>query len=115
MQTIQTQRGHSQGGVAGNLFDEDGFLADPALWGEQLARQVAREEGVGELTARHWKVIEHIREGFFRLGAAPSMRRVCRATSLSQAQMLHLFGGCRAIWRISGLPNPGEEAKAHLI
>ena len=88
---------------------------DQALWSEQLALQIAREEGVDELTAAHWTVIEHIREKFFRLGAPPNMRRVCKATSLSQAQVHHLFGGCRAIWRISGLPNPGEEAKTYLI
>jgi len=115
MQTTQTQDS-SRGDVAArNLFDEDGFLVNQALWSEQLASQIAREEGVRELTADHWMVIEHIREKFFRLGALPNIRRVCKATALSRTQLHHLFGGCMAIWRISGLPNPGEEAKAYLI
>lgn len=114
MQTIQTQ-GHPRGSVAANLFDEDGYLIDQTLWSGQLAQQIAREEDIDELTSDHWMVIEHIREKFFRLGALPNMRRVCKATSLSRAQVHLLFGGCRSIWRISGLPNPGEEAKAYLI
>ena len=114
MQATQTQ-GYFRGDSAAKLFDEDGFLMDQALWSEQLASQIAREEGVRELTAAHWMVIEHIREKFFRLGALPNIRRVCKATSLSRAQLHNLFGGCITIWRVSGLPNPGEEAKAYLI
>jgi tRNA 2-thiouridine synthesizing protein E len=25
-----------------------------------------------------------------------------------------LFGGCRAAWRIAGLPNPGDEALSYM-
>jgi hypothetical protein len=25
-----------------------------------------------------------------------------------------LFSDCRSLWRIAGLPNPGEEAKAYM-
>ena len=84
MQTIQTQD-HSRGGVAANIVDEDGFLADQAFWCEQLAQQLAREEGIDELTSAHWIVIDHIRAKFFHLGALPNMRRVCKATTLSRA------------------------------
>ena len=70
---------------------------------------------VGTLTEQHWLVLHHIREKFFRLGALPNMRRVCRDTSLSRTQVHNLFGSCLAIWRIAGLPNPGEEARAYLI
>jgi len=44
----------------------------------------------------------------------PSLRRVCRATGLSRDEVHDLFGGCLPVWRIAGLPNPGEEAKAYL-
>jgi len=103
------------GGIGPDLFDEDGFLIDFASWDERLASDIAAEEHVGRLTDAHWRVIEHIREKFLRLGALPNMRQVCRATSLSRTQIHNLFGSCQAIWRIAGLPNPGEEAKAYLI
>ena len=85
------------------------------LWSEELGRDLAEEEGVGVLTEKHWRVLLHVREKFFRIGALPSMRRVCRETALSKAEIYGLFGGCLVIWRIAGLPNPGEEARAYLI
>jgi tRNA 2-thiouridine synthesizing protein E len=97
------------------LFDEDGFIIDHSLWNEQLAPAIAAQEGIAELTETHWRVIDHIRGKFLRLGALPTMRLVCRETALSRVQLHNLFGGCRSIWRIAGLPNPGEEAKAYLI
>lgn len=95
------------------LFDEDGFLANPADWNDVLASQLASEQQVPTLTDRHWRVIRHIRERYFRVGGVPNMRRVCRETDLRKADIQQLFGGCLAIWRIAGLPNPGEEAKAY--
>jgi len=101
--------------VAGTAFDPDGFLVDHTLWSEQLGRTIAEAEGVGPLSEKHWRVIHYIRGRFDQLGALPSMRRVCRATEIPKAHVYALFGSCLTIWRIAGLPNPGEEAKAYLI
>lgn len=101
--------------VVGTAFDENGFLLDHSQWSEGLGRAIAEEEGVGPLGEKHWRVIHYIRDRFEALGALPSMRRVCRATELPKAQIYALFGSCLAIWRIAGLPNPGEEARAYLI
>ncbi len=96
-------------------FDEDGFLADALLWTRGLAEQVALLDDIAPLTESHWKVIEHIRERFFRVGGVPAMRLVCRATGLNKTAIRQLFGDCRTVWRVAGLPNPGEEAKAHFL
>lgn len=97
-----------------SLFDEDGFLMDPGHWTEGLARWLAWQEHVGELGDDHWRVIRHLRDRFQALGGMPSMRRVCRATGLSREAIHGLFGNCLRVWRIAGLPDPGEEAKAYL-
>ena len=96
------------------LFDEDGYLLIQDFWNERLAVQIAEEEGVGPLTEEHWRVLHHVREKFLRLGGHPGMRRVCKETALSRREIYNLFGGCLAIWRVAGLPNPGEEARAYL-
>ena len=96
------------------LFDEYGYLLNQDLWSEQFGEQIAVQEGVGPLTEKHWIVVNHVREKFFRLGGLPNMRRVCRETALSKTQIYTLFGSCLAIWRIAGLPNPGEEARAYM-
>ena len=95
-------------------FDEDGYLLDPELWDEDMGQAIALQEGVGTLNENHWRVIDHIRERYFTLGGVPNLRRVCRATSLSKLEVYDLFGSCLTIWRIAGLPNPGEEAKTYL-
>jgi tRNA 2-thiouridine synthesizing protein E len=99
----------------GQAFDEDGFLLDHNVWTEELGRAIAEEEAVGPMTEEHWRVIAHVRNKFLTLGALPNLRLVCRATNLSKADIYTLFGGCMVIWRIAGLPNPGEEAKAYAI
>lgn len=114
MYSLNSQTPYAQPHLAHQLFDEDGFLIDTLLWSEQLARTLAQEEGLEQLTAEHWRVIGFIRDKFLRIGAPSNMRQVCRGTELSRAQIKGLFGGCLAIWRIAGLPNPGEEAKSYL-
>lgn len=96
------------------LLDDDGFLAHIGQWNEALAQRIARREGIAYLDESHWRLIRHVRERFLALGGLPSMRRVCRATGLSRNEVHELFGGCMPVWRIAGLPNPGEEAKTYL-
>nr|WP_296748461.1 TusE/DsrC/DsvC family sulfur relay protein [Thioalkalivibrio sp.] len=100
--------------VPASIFDEDGFLVDFGQWNEALAQRIAQQEGITHLDDPHWRLIRHVRERFLALGGLPSLRRVCRATGLSRDEVHDLFGGCLPVWRISGLPNPGEEAKAYM-
>jgi len=114
MMHLNGQAPHLSTLPARHFFDEEGYLMDPSLWTEDLARTLARMEGLGRLHAEHWQVIHFIRGKFLRLGALPNLRQVCRGTELSRAEIKDLFGGCLVIWRIAGLPNPGEEAKAYI-
>jgi tRNA 2-thiouridine synthesizing protein E len=95
-------------------FDEDGFLSDPAHWTPALAEELAQEAGIAELGAKHWQVIDFVRERYFTIGALPVMRLVCRASGLDPNSAHKLFSSCRSLWRIAGLPNPGEEAKSYM-
>jgi tRNA 2-thiouridine synthesizing protein E len=95
-------------------FDEDGFLLDADCWSERLAGELAEEEGIPSLQMAHWRVIRFVRDRYLRLGAIPPMRRICRSSELSRAEAKQLFGGCLQVWRIAGLPHPGEEAKAYM-
>ena len=96
------------------VADDQGFLLDSSQWSRETARHLAHLEGVDELTLRHWAVIRYMRERYLGSDALPNIRLVCRATGLDRKEIEHLFGGCRSIWRIAGLPNPGTEALAHM-
>lgn len=95
-------------------FDEDGFLIDPGHWNEDLAEQLAAAADVTPLTPVHWETIRYIRDKYLSVGALPPMRHVCRQLGLLRGEVKAMFGGCQQLWRIAGLPNPGEEAKAYM-
>jgi len=96
------------------VFDEDGFLADPDLWTEQIGRNIAELRGIRPLQSKHWVVLHYLRDRYLRLGAIPPMRRICRSSAMSREDIKSLFGNCLEVWRIAGLPNPGEEAKSYM-
>jgi TusE/DsrC/DsvC family sulfur relay protein len=59
--------------IANAPFDVDGegFLTDPQQWNEQIAEAIARDNGIPELTDRHWLVVRFMRERYLATGNAP--------------------------------------------
>ena len=96
------------------LFDEDGFLINPSIWTHDLASEIAKLDGIGPLSQDHWTIINQVRDRYFRLGAVPLTRRICRVSNLDRNALAQLFGTCRTMYRVAGLPNPGEEMKAYM-
>ena len=95
-------------------LDEDGFLVDPQQWTPQLADQLAVAAALPPLGERHFRTIDFIREKYLSIGAMPPMRQTCRKIGLGRHEIKSLFGGCRQLWRIAGLPNPGGEAMSYM-
>ena len=95
-------------------FDDDGLLKDPAQWSEAVAVEIARREGIGSLNGEHWEVIRSLRDHYTKFGVAPAMAQVCRNHGKGKNWVHDLFHTCLNAWRVAGLPNPGEEAKAYL-
>ena len=95
-------------------FDEDGFLISPNLWTSELATQLAETAELGALNKAHWNIIQFIRKKYLSIGAIPPMRSICREFGYEKDAVQGLFGGCTQLWKIAGLPNPGEEAKAYM-
>ena len=107
--------------VAGGLvpaerpaFDAAGYLLASEDWSPRLARDLALQAGIRDLTAKHWEVIEFVRAGYFSVGSLPVMRLVCRSVGIDPASAHKLFANCRSLWRIAGLPNPGPEALSYM-
>jgi TusE/DsrC/DsvC family sulfur relay protein len=95
-------------------FDEDGFLKEPEIWSERLAQQIAENDGLGPLADAHWEVIACLREHYLKSGALMPPSHVCWVNHLGRYCVQDLFGSTREAWRVAGLPNPGEEAKAYM-
>jgi TusE/DsrC/DsvC family sulfur relay protein len=88
--------------------DAEGFLTDPQQWNEQLAEQIARENGIPELTARHWLVINFMRERYLTTGAAPSIRSLGKESGVPIKELYQLFpkGPAKLAAKIGGIPKP---------
>ncbi len=94
-------------------LDEEGYLLDASSWDPAFTERRAQEANL-KLTPLHWQLIELIRDKYLRLGALPPMRSVCRAVGIDKNELKAQFGSCLALWKMAGLPNPGEEAKAYM-
>lgn len=89
-------------------LDEDGFVMDPDLWNEDVARAFAAGEGVNDLTEEHWKVIRYIRNYYNQFQIAPMVRKMCKETSITLKSMYELFptGPAKGACKLAGLPKP---------
>lgn len=97
------------------LVDAEGFLSDPESWNDDIARMIAHDDGLPELTPEHWVVIHALRDHYHRFGTAPpAFSHICNEHHLGKHCMENLFRSDREAWRIAGLPDPGEEAKAYM-
>jgi len=88
--------------------DEDGFIVDPANWNEAVAADLAKIEGVNELTPDHWKVVKMLRDYYLEYGIAPMIRKLCKATGFQLKQIYDLFpsGPAKGACKVAGLPKP---------
>ncbi len=96
------------------IFDPDGFLLDPDMWSENLADRIAQNDGLGELNELQYGLLHALRREYSRHGTVTALSHVCHLTGQEPSCMQHLFPTPREAWRVAGLPNPGEEAKAYL-
>jgi len=96
--------------LAGKQFDvdEDGFIQDPSQWDDVIARALAEQEGIKELTEEHWKVIRYLREYYLQFGIAPMIRKLCKETGFQLKYIYQLFptGPAKGACKLAGLPKP---------
>jgi tRNA 2-thiouridine synthesizing protein E len=89
-------------------LDADGNLANRSDWSEDLARELAAEDGIAELTPQHWAVINFMRSVFEKEGDAPSIRRLTKESGVDTKTLYALFpkGPAKRAAKIAGLPKP---------
>lgn len=97
--------------VKGKIFElnEEGFLANPDEWNEEIAAALAKaEEEIDELTEAHWAVIKYIRQYYVENNLAPMVRAVCKTTGFALKYIYELFpsGPAKGACKVAGLPKP---------
>jgi TusE/DsrC/DsvC family sulfur relay protein len=89
-------------------FDNDGFMVAPELWDDEVARAIAEEEGIDEMSEDHWKIVNFIRDYWKEHDLAPPVRLICQELGVGVRQIYKLFiaGPARVACRVAGLPKP---------
>ncbi len=88
--------------------NDEGFMTAPAEWTKDIALEIAKEEGIAELTPAHWKVIDFCRQSATTSRAAPTLRTITNGAGVSTKEMFALFpkGPAKKVAKISGLGKP---------
>jgi len=88
--------------------NDEGYLTNPDEWSPQIAVELAREEGLAELTDQHWKIIDYCRQSAAVSGAAPTLRNITNGAGVSTKDLFTLFpkGPAKKVAKISGLGKP---------
>jgi tRNA 2-thiouridine synthesizing protein E len=87
--------------------NDEGFLTNPNEWTKEMAAEIAKEEGVAELTAAHWNVIEFCRKSAVN-GKSPTLREITVGANVPTKELFSLFpkGPAKKVARIAGLGKP---------
>lgn len=93
--------------------NEQGYLTDHSEWNEEVAEEIAAEEGIPELTARHRDVLNFLRSEFIdNHGTQPNDRNIVKGMSkiwgekVGQNDLYDLFPmqPSKQAAKIAGLP-----------
>jgi TusE/DsrC/DsvC family sulfur relay protein len=95
--------------------DIEGYLTDPEAWDEDIASELAAEEGL-ELTAEYWPVLHFMREYWREHQVAPDVRHVVefliqqnsidKKEAKNQLFRLFPYGYVKQACKIAGMIRP---------
>ena len=89
-------------------LNDEGFFVRPEEWTEDMAPELARREGIDELTDAHWTVLRFVRKEFLEKGTGPTVRVLGKTSGVSVKDLYQLFpkGPAKVAARIAGIPKP---------
>jgi len=88
--------------------NDEGFFTDPDQWTEAMAPEIASQEGIQELSDRHWQVIKFMRHEYEAKGTGPTVRVLGKTSGVSIKELYELFpkGPAKVAAKIAGIPKP---------
>lgn len=87
-------------------LNEEGYLTDSSQWDEDIAHELAKEEGI-ELTEDHMKVLKFLREKY-NAGESLTIRKVGKSGIVDIKGLYKLFPGgpLKISSKLAGIPKP---------
>jgi dissimilatory sulfite reductase related protein len=89
-------------------LNEEGFFVEPEQWTEEMAPELARRDGIEDLSDAHWQVLRFMRSEYFAKGTGPTVRVLGKTSGVSVKELYQLFpkGPAKVAARIAGIPKP---------
>ena len=89
-------------------FNEEGYMINTHAWTPEIAKVLALQEGIEELTEAHWKIIDFCRASATESGNSPTLRQITTGTGISTKELFALFpkGPAKKVSKIAGLGKP---------
>jgi len=94
--------------------DEEGYILNLSDWDEDIANELAKEEGI-DMSENHWEVVNFLREYYEEYQVAPAVRVLTKAVKKklgaekgNSGYLYELFpyGPAKQACKIAGLPKP---------
>ena len=88
--------------------NDEGFMTNPAEWDKNIAVELAKEEGITDLTDAHGKIIDFCRQTAGASGKAPTLRQITTGSGVSTKDLFALFpkGPAKKVAKVAGLGKP---------
>ena len=94
--------------------DEEGYILNLSDWDEDIANELAKEEGI-DMSENHWEVVNFLREYYDEYQIAPAVRVLTKAIGKklgaekgNSKYLYELFpyGPAKQACKYAGLPKP---------
>ncbi len=88
--------------------DDDGCLLHFSEWDEEVARALASEHGITELTEDRMKMLKFIRDYYKTYDFFPIVNAICKNVHEPKDCVNEKFINPLVAWKIADLPHPDE-------
>jgi tRNA 2-thiouridine synthesizing protein E len=77
-------------------------------WDHDVGEQIAHENGLPELTDRHWLVVDFMRRTYLETGTSPTIRTLGKVSGVPIKELYQLFpkGPAKLAAKVAGIPKP---------
>ncbi|HEX9259899.1 MAG TPA: TusE/DsrC/DsvC family sulfur relay protein [Acidimicrobiales bacterium] len=88
--------------------NDEGFFEHPEQWTPEMAPEIAQQEGIDELTTKHWQVVEFMRKEYAEKGTGATVRVLGKASGVTVKELYELFpkGPAKVAAKVAGIPKP---------
>lgn len=84
--------------------DDQGYLVNMYDWDDELARELAMEEGIEDISEAKLEIVRFMREYYIKFKAFPILNYVCKKVHQHRGCVNEEFINPEKAWRIAGLP-----------